>query len=159
MFMSGLPSPFSSIETLLMPGTCFSSSNRMMAAASMLIGERRFHHQLARLQRRRPRQLEDARARERHAESAPTRRSARSRESPTFASFIRARRPRSKIASTTLAKTVATSAIGIAPSPHAIPMPIIPNITAASRVSLIPERNRMKPPRPTSPTRAPCSAR
>jgi hypothetical protein len=30
-------------------------------------------------------------------------------------------------------------------------MPIITNITAASRVSLIPERKRMKPPRPTRP--------
>ena len=32
-----------------------------------------------------------------------------------------------------------------------MPRPIITNITAASRVSLMPERKRMKPPRPTSP--------
>ena len=69
----------------------------------------------------------------------------------TFVSRSRARRPRSKIASTTLANNVATTAIGTAPSPHAIPIPIITNMTAASRVSLIPERKRMKPPRPTSP--------
>ena len=37
------------------------------------------------------------------------------------------------------------------PSPHAMPMPTTTSSTAASRGSLIPERNRMNAPRPTSP--------
>ena len=32
-----------------------------------------------------------------------------------------------------------------------MPIPIITNMTAASRVSLMPERKRMNPPRPTRP--------
>ena len=63
----------------------------------------------------------------------------------------RARRPRSNRASTAPANSVATTAIGTAPRPQAIPRPIITNITAASRVSLMPERKRMNPPSPTSP--------
>ena len=69
----------------------------------------------------------------------------------TFVMRRRARRPASKIVSTTLANRVATIASGTAPTPQAMPMPIITNITAASRVSLMPDRKRMKPPSPTRP--------
>ena len=63
----------------------------------------------------------------------------------------RVRWPASNITSTAVTNSVATTAIGTAPRPHAMPMPIITNITAASRGSLMPERKRMNAPSPTSP--------
>ncbi len=65
-------------------------------------------------------------------------------------SLRRWRSATSRAASRTKPNAVAVSATGIAPMPHAMPMPIMRNMTPASRGSLMPERKRMKPPRPTS---------
>ena len=47
--------------------------------------------------------------------------------------------------------TVAPTAMSGSPRPHAMPMPIMTNMIAASRGSPMPERKRMNAPRPTRP--------